>query len=268
MIGTVAALPPTVGVNPALAAQVPTHIRADGVVTVAVDPTYEPSQFTRPGSTTVVGVDADLVEAVAERLGLTVRWQRIPLDSIITHVQAGDVELGVSAIPITDTATTQVTMVSYLTSGTRWLARAGTEQIGPETACGRTVAVVAGTIQTDDLTDRSARCTSSGQPPVTVVRYNAVQDAQRALGKGEVDAFVSDSHVCDYLVSISDDRFRTAGNAYDPVTFGFAVRTKDRDFATTLHKALAELIDNGAYARILRTWGQEHAAIRTSELRP
>lgn len=268
MLGVVAVLAAPPRIDHGLAARVPASIRADGVVTVATDPSYEPSQFTRPGSGEVAGVDAELIRAVLDRLGLTVRWQPTPLNGVLSRVQSGESELGVSALPMTDTATGQVTMVGYFVSGTRWLARAGAGNPGPEDACGQTVGVVSGTVQADDIADRSARCAAAGRPPIAVTRYTTVRDANRALTAGDIDALVGDSHVCDYLVHVSEGAVRATGARYDPVTYGLAVRTADREFAVVLQEVLVNLIKDGTYKRILDTWGQPDAAVGFPAIRP
>jgi polar amino acid transport system substrate-binding protein len=61
---------PTVAENPSLAAAVPSSIKAAGTLTVAMDATYAPDEFVASNGTTIVGMDADLADAIGQVLGL------------------------------------------------------------------------------------------------------------------------------------------------------------------------------------------------------
>ena len=56
-----------------IAAEVPAAIRSKGTLTIAADATYAPNEFVQPGSSKIVGMDADLANAIGQVLGLRPR---------------------------------------------------------------------------------------------------------------------------------------------------------------------------------------------------
>ena len=144
--------PWSVAVDEELAAMVPEEIAERGVITIGVESEYPPAEFLGDDGQTVIGFDVDLFDAVAGKLGLETDWQSAPYDAIITGVNSGKYDVGVSSFTITAERLENVTMVSYLVVGTQWFGLAGNpEGVDPDDACGKRIAVQADTIQVDDL---------------------------------------------------------------------------------------------------------------------
>ncbi|TML32032.1 MAG: transporter substrate-binding domain-containing protein, partial [Actinobacteria bacterium] len=164
--GTGGAPAVTTSVDSALAAKVPAAIKSTGKINIGTDSTYAPSEFLDTDGKTVIGFDVDLFNAVAGKLGLKTTWQSAKFDDIIPGVTSGKYNIGVSSFTINADRMKQVTMVSYFNAGTQWAAKKGAT-IDPDNACGRKVAVQTATVQVDDLTARSKKCTDSGKPAIT-----------------------------------------------------------------------------------------------------
>src|ERR1700680_2994535 len=64
---------PTTSANSAIAAQVPAAIKAKGTLNVASEAQYAPNEFLAPDGHTVIGMDADLLTALGEVMGLKVK---------------------------------------------------------------------------------------------------------------------------------------------------------------------------------------------------
>ncbi len=61
---TTAATPGASSANAAIAAQVPAAIKSKGTLAVATEAQYAPNEFIGPDGHTVIGMDADLVQAL------------------------------------------------------------------------------------------------------------------------------------------------------------------------------------------------------------
>lgn len=62
----------------------------------------------------IVGIDAEIAEAIAKKLGLTLEIKDMQFDSIITAVEAGDVDVGIAGMTVTDKRKKQVDFsISY-----------------------------------------------------------------------------------------------------------------------------------------------------------
>lgn len=65
-------------------------------VIVATSPDYPPYESIDESSGEIVGFDIDLMNKVAELLGLEIKWQAMEFSTIVSAVQTGQVDLGVS----------------------------------------------------------------------------------------------------------------------------------------------------------------------------
>src|SRR5215216_5917639 len=73
-------------------------IQAIGVLRVGLDPTYPPFDTLVDGK--VAGYDAALGTAIAADLGAQVEFKTLALDTLYDALEAGDVDMLISALPI------------------------------------------------------------------------------------------------------------------------------------------------------------------------
>ena len=83
------------------------RIKANGVMQVATDATYPPFETVDPNGN-IIGFDADLIQAVAERLGARVEFQVVPFDGILAGLKAGKYDAVISCLTITEDRAKQV----------------------------------------------------------------------------------------------------------------------------------------------------------------
>ena len=85
------------------------HIQQTKVINVGTDPTWPPYQETDPNNTSkIIGFEIDLANDAAAKLGLTINWHNTNFDDIITSVQGGQLDMGVSGFSITADRLNQV----------------------------------------------------------------------------------------------------------------------------------------------------------------
>jgi len=258
-----------VAADDALAAMVPEEIAADGVLVVGTDATYAPNEFLAEDGTTVQGLDVDLFDAVAAKLGLEARYEPAPFDAIITGVQSGKYEVGVSSFTINDERKQQVDMVSYFSAGTSWAAPAGNPgDVDIENACGKRIAVQRGTVQVEDITARSEACTAAGQPEIVIDQYQGQDQATSAVVSGKDDAMLADSPVAAYAVQQTQGGLELLGDIYDAAPYGYVLRKDQGEFPQAVAGAVDALIADGTYAQVLDTWGVGQGALPGAEVNP
>ena len=255
---------PSSSVDSALAAKVPADIKAAGKLIVGTDSTYAPNEFLDSDGKTVIGFDVDLFNAVAAKLGLTTEWQSATFGNIIPGVGTGKYNVGVSSFTINPDRVKQVTMVSYFSAGTQWAAKTGAT-IDPDNACGKKVAVQAGTVQVDDITARSKKC---GSNKITIDQYQKQSDATNAVVTGKDDAMLADSPVCAYAVKQTNGQLALAGDIYDSAPYGYVLPKDQTDFADAIAQALQSMITDGTYKSVLAKWGVDAGAITTPAVNP
>ena len=253
----------------ALAEKLPAKIADAGTIIVGVDASYAPSEFLDADGRTVKGFDVDLFDAVAAKFGVEVEWQPAKFDSIITGVQGGKYDVGVSSFTINDQRKEVVNMVSYFNAGTQWATAPGNpKNVDPNKPCGLRVAVQQGTVQQEeDLPPKEDACKSEGSP-IEVLVFEGQDEATAAVATGKADAMLADSPVVAYAVQQSNGQIEAAGDIYDAAPYGYVVPKDQADFAQALADALASLQESGAYESALSNWGVEDGAITDFAVNP
>src|SRR5262249_1158930 len=160
-----------------------------------------------------------------------------------------------------------VTMVSYFNAGTQWAAKSGAS-VDPDNACGKKIAVQTGTVQVDDLTARSKKCTDSGKPAIVPEQYQAQSDATAAVLSGKAEAMLPDSPVCAYAVKQTNQQLALVGQIYDSAPYGYVLPKDQTDFGGAIADAVKALIADGTYQKILDKWGVTAGAITSPAVNP
>jgi polar amino acid transport system substrate-binding protein len=260
---------PTATVDEELAALVPDAIAEDGVITVGTDSTYAPAEFLDEDGQTIIGFDIDLFGLVAQKLGLKAQFETASFDSIIAGVGSGRYETGVSSFTINPDRLAEANMISYFSAGTQWATKAGNPQdVDPENACGRPIAVQRGTVQVDDITARSAACEAAGDEAITINQFEGQDEATASVVSGRNDAVLSDSPVVAYAVQQTNGQLELLGDIYDSAPYGYVVPKDQTEFADAIAQALAALIEDGSYQKVLEQWGVEAGGIDDPTVNP
>ena len=256
-------------VAPELVAALPAKIKSAGKIVVGVDATYPPNEFLQGGKT-VAGMDVDVFNAVAAKFGVTVDWQPAGFDTIITGVQGGKYDMGISSFTINAKRKQQVNMVSYFNAGTQWASAKGNPKgVDPDNACGKTIAVQKGTTQLeDDIPVRQKKCTDAGKPKINLVVREKQDAATADVATGKADAMLADSPVVLYAAKQSQGKVEALGTIYDAAPYGYVVPKAETAFAAAIVEALKAIDADGTYKSALAKWGNESGAITTFAVNP
>jgi polar amino acid transport system substrate-binding protein len=260
---------PTPSVDPALAAKVPEKVKSAGTMTIGTDATYAPNEFLGDDGKTVEGMDVDLFNAVAAKLGVTNTWQPADFGSIILGVTSGKFDAGVSSFTINTERLQQVNMVQYFNAGTQWVvAKGNPKNVDPDNACGLNIGVQKNTVQVDDLTARSKACTAAGKPAINSVVEQDQSKVTANVVSGKADAMLADSPVGLYAVTQTDGQLEALGEIYDAAPYGIVVPKSETEFAQAISDAFAALEKDGIYKAILEKWGNASGAVTEFTVNP
>ncbi|MDR3660313.1 MAG: ABC transporter substrate-binding protein [Mycobacterium sp.] len=243
-----------------IANTVPESIKSSGKLIVGVNLPYAPNEFKDP-SGKIVGFDVDLMNAIAQTLGLTVDYrEETDFSKIIPAIQGGTYNVGMSSFTDTKQREQQVDFVTYFSAGSLWAQRAG-DSIDPNNACGKKVAVESTTVQdTEELPAKTKACTDAGKPPINVLKFDNQDQAASAVAVGQADAMSADSPVTLWAIKQAGGKLVQAGNVFNSSPYGWPVQ-KGSALAQSLLQALQHLIDNGTYKQIATTWGVQAGMI-------
>jgi polar amino acid transport system substrate-binding protein len=250
------------GVDKSAAALVPANIKAKGTVNVAADATYAPNEFIGPDGHTVVGMDADLAKAIFPLLGLKVNVVNATFLTIIPGLISGKFDVGMSSFTDNATREKQVNFVDYFKAGTSFFEKSsgGPTVTNLNSLCGLKVAVESTTTEQVDATGQAAKCKKEHRTPDSVLPYPTQTDANLALSSGRAQVSMADSPVAAYQVKQSGGKFKLVGQSYGVAPYGIAVPKPDGTLDKAILAALKDLVANGKYASILKTWGVQSGA--------
>jgi polar amino acid transport system substrate-binding protein len=253
---------PTPPKSAAVAALVPRSVRTAGAISFAEDATYAPDEFIAANGHTIVGMDADLADALASVMGLKANLVNATFDTIIPGLQSGKYEVGLSSFTITPARAKVVNFVSYFKAGEGFYVKASSTQKinGLGSLCGLTVSVESGTTEQSDAQTQNTTCKKANKAGVTVLSYADQNSANLAVSSGRASVGFADSQIAAYIVKQSSGAFKLAGSAIEVAPYGIAFpKTTTLDKAT--QAALKVLISDGIYAKILNKWGLATGAV-------
>ncbi|KAB0488465.1 amino acid ABC transporter substrate-binding protein, PAAT family [Pseudomonas reinekei] len=250
------------------AAQLPASIKDKGEIVVAIMPNYPPMDFKDPATNTLTGFDYDLGNALAERLGVKIKWQETGFEQMINALTTDRVDMVLSGM--TDTAERQasVTFVDYFTSGPQFY----TLQKNKDTneivdLCGKKVGTSRRTTFPSEIAEWSkANCEAAGKPAINVVGTEGSADARAQLRQSRIDAAMQGSETLSYLKTQEKDMYKTVGLPISEQFTGMGVSKKKPELSEAVKVALQSMIDDGSYQAILKKWDLELGAIKTATI--
>jgi polar amino acid transport system substrate-binding protein len=254
----------TTGADSSLVAQVPAAIKSKGTLNVATEAQYAPNEFIASDGHTVIGMDAELMEAIAGTLGLKAKLINSDFETIIPGLAAGRYDLGISSFTDTKEREKTVDFVDYFSAGISFYAKAsanpGVSTV--EDLCGKTVAAEKGTVEQEEAEAQSKKCTKAGKKAVTTLSFPGQNAVNLAVSSGRAELGMADSPVADYQVKQSEGAFKLIGKEYEVAPYGIAIPKKSGMTQPVLG-AVKALIADGTYAKILAKWGLQSGAIKT-----
>jgi polar amino acid transport system substrate-binding protein len=253
--------------NASIAAQVPAAIKSKGTLNVGSEAQYAPNEFLASDGHTVIGMDPDLVTALAETMGLKAKFNDAQFEAIIPGIQAGRYELGASSFTDTKEREKKVDFVTYYNAGISFYAKSSTNP-GVESLkdlCGKTTAVQKGTVEQEEAEKQSKACTKEGRKAVSVLSFPGQNAVTLAIASGRAGLGLADSPIVAYQIKQNKGQFKLVGKTYAFAAYGLAV-PKNSGLAQPLLAALKELIANGKYKAILERWGIQEGAISSPKI--
>jgi polar amino acid transport system substrate-binding protein len=245
---------PTAPKSPKLAAEVPASVRAKAVIAVAMDATYPPDEFVAANGQ-IVGMDVDLMQAIAQVLGLKPTYENVEFGTIITGILASRYDIGMSSFTDEKSREKQVDFVDYFKAGEAFYVSANSKFSlnGLKSLCGHSVSVELGTTEWSDAESQAKKC------HVNVGTYDTQSEANLAVSSGRYQIGFADSQVAAYIVAQSHGQFKLSGKAFETAPYGIAL--PKNGMATPVLGAVKELMADGIYMKILDKWGIEAGAI-------
>jgi polar amino acid transport system substrate-binding protein len=250
------------GANASIAAQVPAAIKAKETLKVATEAQYAPDEFIASDGHTVIGMDADLMKAIASLIGLKVNLIDSNFETIIPGLASGRYDIGISSFTDTKEREKTVDFVTYFQAGISFYALSSSSAAVSTVAdlCGKSVALEKGTTEQEEAIAQSKKCTKEGKKAVNALVFPGQNPVNLAVTSGRAEMGMADSPVVEYQIKQSAGKFKLLCKCYGFAPYGIAIPKKSGMTAPIL-AAVKELMSDGTYKAILRKWGLESGAI-------
>ncbi len=221
------------------------------VLTMATNAEFPPYEFMENNE--VVGIDAEISKAIAEKLGYELVIENVDFDSLIPGVQTGKYDFAAAGMTVTEDRLEQVDFTqSYATGIQSIIVKEGSPITtaddlfadGASTKIGVQLATTGDLYCTWDIEDENLG---------TVERYNKGADAVMALNSGKVDCVVIDNEPAKVFVK-NNPGLKILETEYAVEDYAIAVSKDKPELRESIDKALGELIADGTVKKIIEKY--------------
>lgn len=215
---------------------------------IATDKGFSPFEF-QDAEGNILGIDMDILAAIAEDQGFTYDLQYIGWDAAIAACQAGQADGMIAGASITEERKANGwTFSDGYYDATQGMAVAKDSEIkGFEDMKGKKVAVKNGT-----MSNQYAESIKE-QYGFEVVTFSTSPDMYQAVMGGQVDACLDDTPILKYNIKTGElDMKFVEGTENEPAQYGFAIFDPEKQELVDLFNAgLKNIRENGKYDEII-----------------
>ena len=218
---------------------------------IAMDTVFRPFEFTDDNGE-FVGIDVDIIKAIAEDQGFQIDIQSLGWDAAVAAVQAGQADALLAGASITDDrkASGWIFSDSYYDSCQIFAVKGDSEIAGLEDLQGKKVAVkngTAGANYAESLKDEYG---------FSVDVYEDSPTMYQAVILGQADACVEDEPImADSIKTGGLDLKLVDGTQSEGAPYGFAIMNEEnQELLDMFNAGLADIKANGTYDEIIKTY--------------
>ena len=216
---------------------------------MATNATFPPYEYKDGDS--FAGIDIEVAQKIAEKLGMELEIQDVEFGSIISGVQAGKYDIGMAGISVTDERKESVNFTNTYTTTKQVV-------IVKEDSAIKSLDDLKGDgsmkfgVQQDTTGDILASDTveNGGYGEDNVTRYKAATDTVQALKTDKVDAVIIDEAPAKSFVS-STDGLKILDGTWLEEEYAIAVSKTNNELLEKVNGALKELTDDGTIKSII-----------------
>lgn len=253
-------------VQPARAGQIPAAIEQSKTLHLSINATYPPFEYVDTATNEFKGLDIDLVNALAEKLGLKVVRSNGLFEQLIPALETGRTDFILSGITDTPKRRESMDFVDYMKAGANFYVLQDSPIKEATELCGKKVGTIRSTVYPGLITAWSDQhCVGAGKPPIDLKGVDSSPVVRLQLKQGRIDAGVQGGETIPFMNQQAGGAvYRVIGESLvNDRYYGVAFRKNDTAFRNAIADALQGLIDDGTYGKILAKWHLSQFAIPT-----
>ncbi|MEU5551620.1 basic amino acid ABC transporter substrate-binding protein [Micromonospora sp. NPDC047793] len=222
-----------------------------GKLTVCTHLPYPPFQ-SKDAAGEVIGFDVDMIDLVAQELGVEQRIVDTPFEGIKSGQDLNTGKCDVAAAGMTITEERQKVMdfsAPYFDATQAMLVKTGKPYKSLDDLRGKKVAVQAAT------TGRDYARGLATEKGLELVEFEDLAAEQQALANGQVEAAINDLPVWTEYIKENPGGFEVAAEFDTGEQYGFSVRKDDNpELLKTINEVLDRAKQDGTYERVYEKW--------------
>lgn len=218
----------------------------EGVLTMGTNAAFPPYEFYE--GDVIVGIDAEIAQALAEKLGLELEIVDMDFSSIITSVQTGKIDMGLAGMTVTEERLQNVDFTdSYATGVQVIIVKEDSDIQSVDDMTGKMIGTQEGTTGYQYCSDTPE---NGGFGEENVIAYTNGATAVQALQQGKVDCVVIDKQPALSFVE-ANEGLKILDTEYVTEDYAAAVSKENPELRDALNQALTELKEDGTIQSIL-----------------
>lgn len=212
----------------------------EGKLIVSTNAEFPPYEYYDANE--IVGIDIEIAQAIADKLGLELEVKDGAFDAIIAEVVSGKADIGIAGMTVTDERKQNVDFSDSYATGTQVIiVKEDSEIKSAADLEGKSIGVQLGTtgdIMATDIKDSN------------VEQYNKGMDAVQALSQGKIDAVIIDSEPAKfYEKEVSG--LKILDEAFAVEDYAIALKKGNTALQSKINEALKELKAEGKIDEII-----------------
>ena len=212
-----------------------------GVLVMATNAEFPPYEYHEGGS--IVGIDAEIAAAIAEKMGCELQIEDIAFDAIIPEVTSGKADMGMAGMTVTEERMENVDFsTTYAIARQVVIVAEGSGITSLADLEGKTIGVQQGT--TGDI------YASEEFGDDHIERYAKGMEAVQALSQGKIDAVIIDNEPAKVFIT-ENEGLIILDEAYADEEYAIAVKKGNTVLLDQINKALEELKADGTLDAIV-----------------
>ena len=216
----------------------------EGVLTMATNATFPPYEYYEGNE--IIGIDVDIADAIAKKLGLELKIEDMEFNSIIIAVTQGKADIGLAGMTVMEERLDTVNFSDSYATGIQAIIVAKDSDIqGVDDLKGKKIGVQLMTTGDIYATDDFGK--------ENVEAYNKGADAVMALKQGKVDAVIIDNQPALAFVRETEG-LKVLDTQYKVEDYAAALSKDNEGLLTAVNGALAELEQDGTLQSIIEKY--------------
>lgn len=222
-------------------------IQKSGKIVMATNAEFEPFEYKSQDK--IVGIDVDIAQKAADKLGVKLEVTDLAFDSLITAMQSGKADFVAAGMTVTEDRLKNVDFTdTYFNASQAIIVLKGSAVKNPEDLKGKKVGVQLGTTGDTYCTDEGGK---NGVGVQEVKRFNKGMEAVSDLIAGRIDAVVIDNFPADKFVEKNADKIEKLDKPLTSEEYAIAVPKGNEELKNKLNELLKEMKDSGEMDKIV-----------------